>query len=106
MPRGITKKIIRIKSDISRLLSRFDFMNIRMKMNSREAKNLTATTDREKKKRLTKRRDGEKEEKVRVRDRERETEGERVLKVKFGHLTTMQPSSCIVLHRIFMYSIV
>ena len=39
---------------------------------------------------MTKRRDGEKEEKVRVRERERETEGERVLKVKFVHLTTMQ----------------
>ena len=55
---------------------------------------------------MTKRREGEKEEKVRVREREREKEGERVLKIKFGHLTTMQPSSCIVLHRIFMYNIV
>ena len=85
-------------------------MNIRIKMNSRETKKIiVARTDREKKKRLTKRRDGEKEEKVRVRERERETEGERVLKIKFGHLITMQPSSslyCIVLHRIFMYSIV
>ena len=67
---------------------------------------IIARIDREKKKRFTKRRDGEKEEKVRVRERERETEGERVLEVKFGHLTTMQPSSCIVLHRIFMYNIV
>ena len=51
---------------------------------------IIARTDREKKKRLTKRINGEKEEKVRVRERERETEGERVLKVKFVHLTTMQ----------------
>ena len=53
---------------------------------------IIARTDREKKKRLSKRRDGEKEEKVRVRERERETEGERVLEVKFGHLTTDRKS--------------
>ena len=64
---------------------------------------IIARTDREKKKRLSKRINGEKEEKVRVRERERETEGERVLEVQFGHLTTMQPSSSVVLYSIASY---
>ena len=64
---------------------------------------IIARTDREKKKRLSKRINGEKEEKVRVTEIERETEGERVLEVKFGHLTTMQPSSSIVLYSIASY---